>query len=285
MKAYNALLATAILFLFSCKNNPGGQPENDTNPATSLQGAGSAGPGAPATAGAIQRPFTPDEGSLVKNATSSQALSVNETKGISHIKSYYGCECKSAVGESKSQGKVKKFFQLEASNGAMLDSTRPIAELTVSNIAMLFYQNLAEDRSKYDEIISSVVFSDGQKAVKTYPMATLALVFKKTATLGAIVDCLKAKNYDKLASLLNDKNGILQYDKQKLMEQIKRAEPELGNVKDFVPYGFIFIKSEDNRDILHISGLLVRDKQNNEFSVDFDPASGKNEAMFLNYKL
>jgi hypothetical protein len=279
MDVYKLGIIAVAIFFASCKNGNNKQ-DNDDKLGVLSQTEKSAAP-----AGTLEQPSTPDESKMQKNAVSPQSLTPNEQKGINQVKSFYGCECKFAIGRDSKSGVPKRFFQLEASNGPMLDSTRAVAELTVSNIAILFYQNLGEDGKKYDEIIASALFSDGQKAVKTYPVATLEMVLAKTNVLGTIIDRLKDKDYDKLEPLLNDKNGIVQYDKKKLINQIRQADPQLGNIKTFIPYGFMFFKSDNQKDILHISGLVVRDKQNNEFSVDFDPLSGKNEALFINYKL
>lgn len=38
------------------------------------------------------------------------------------------------------------------------------------------------------------------------------------------------------------------------------------------------------KEILHLSGALIRDKQNNEFSIDIDFNSDKDEIYQLQYK-
>jgi hypothetical protein len=116
-------------------------------------------------------------------------------------------------------------------------------------------------------------------------MPVLDMVLRKMQTVMEIVDYLKKKDYAHIAPLLNDTSGTLQYKKEKLIGQIKSSEPNLGNIQMFIPYGFVFFKADNKKSVLHIAGMIIRDKNNNEFSVDFDPQSNKNEALFLNYKL
>ncbi len=201
---------------------------------------------------------------------------------IKEITGFYGGVGTHSNGVTKAG---KKFYRVEIRNSPVLDSNVKITELNISNIAMLFYKHLAGERNNFDEIQSAITFGDGQKLVKTYPKERLELVLSKTVVIAKITESLKAKNYAALAGLLNNKSLIV-YDKMILIEKIKNAEARLETVKEFIPYGFMFAMSEKKKEILHISGVLLREQgKNNEFSIDFDPSSAKEEALFLNYKL
>jgi hypothetical protein len=255
------LLVAAVLVLASCGNKKKGGNENNPGSPSSMQygnNAGNAGPGVPGSGA---------------NANYDQT-------GIHEVKDFYNC----AVTLSERTSSGKKVAELVASKSPSLDSTERVAELTVSNVAIMFYDGLRQGRNKYDVIHSTVVFGDGQRAEKSYAAPALDLVLTKMRVVNSIVEKLKSGDYDGLAPLLNEKTGIMEYDKPKFIAQVKRADPGLGKVKEFIPYGFMFIKSDTKRDILHISGMLMRDRQNNEFSVDIDPASTKEEALFFNYK-
>ncbi len=201
---------------------------------------------------------------------------------IKEITGFYGGLGNHLNGVTKAG---KKFYRVEISNSPILDSNKKITELNISNIAILFYKHLASERNNFDEIQSAITFGDGQKLVKTYPKERLELVLSKMVVITKITESLKAKNYPALTGLLNDKSLIV-YDKMILIEKIKNAESRLETVKEFIPYGFMFAMSDKKKEILHISGVLLREQgKNNEFSIDFDPSSAKEEAIFLNYKL
>jgi hypothetical protein len=267
MKQYIAVIALALM-LASCGGNNDKQKSRQTpeqiTPSNTIPTPAS-GP-VPALSVA---PVTPG------------GLTVNEQNGIREVTNFYGGKCGYTTG---TQGD-KRFFKLEISGSGALDSNMQITELNASNIALLFYKELRAERSSYNEIRAAIQFSDGRKIVKTYSTDKLETVVSKMLVVMKIAGLLHDKKYDEIGSMLNENSGFATYDKGKLIGQIKSAEAKLGNVKQFIPYGFIFIKAENKKLVLHISGVLVRDVQNNEFSVDFDPASNKDEAFFLNYKL
>ncbi|MCD6012360.1 MAG: hypothetical protein K0Q79_2222 [Flavipsychrobacter sp.] len=201
---------------------------------------------------------------------------------IKEITGFYGGIARASNGTTN---KGKRFYRIDISNSPILDSNVKITELNISNIAILFYKHISPEKDKFDEIQASITFGDGQKLVKTYTKEKLELVISKVVVITKIVGLLKAKNYDGLLPLMNDKSHIV-YDKTMLVKSIERAEERLEPVKEFIPYGFLFILNDKKKELLHISGVLLRERgNNNEFSVDFDPSVTKEEILFLNYKL
>ena len=85
---------------------------------------------------------------------------------------------------------------------------------------------------------------------------------------------------------LNPDTAYIHYNKDTLINNVAKFDPQFGTIKEFLPYGFRLSQRErDQREVLHISGVLLRDKQNNEFSVDIDPQSTKDEIIVLQYQL
>lgn len=209
----------------------------------------------------------------------------NESKAINAVIAFYNCKCNYAVKNSNAGSTVKKYFVVQVSDSRMLDTMQQLVELSAANIAIIFYSTLHEERKKYDEIRTVITDQFGKRMERSYPVPVLDMVLKKMMIVNKILGVLKEKNYAGLLPLLNDKNGAIEYKKEMLVNQLKEADPSIGNVKDFVPYGFVFFKTDKDISVLHIAGLMIRDKQNNEFSVDIDPKSDKEEAIFINYKL
>jgi hypothetical protein len=209
----------------------------------------------------------------------------NQQTGIKAVTRFFGGVCKVTTGTDGEKDAARRFIKVEMSHSGALDTARNITELNTANIAMMFYTSLEGDISNYDEVITVILFSDNQSIQKVFPVPTLNMVLRKTRVVMDIVDALRDKKYDRLGEILNDDNGILKYNKKMLLDKIQKVEPSLGNVKSFVPYGFVFLKSDTKKDILRISGTILRDIQNHEFSVDIDTNAMKDEAMFINYKL
>jgi hypothetical protein len=69
------------------------------------------------------------------------------------------------------------------------------------------------------------------------------------------------------------------------MEQMEQTEPQLGNISEFLTYGYSIAETETGQQILHVSGALIRDIENNGFSMDLDLNSDAEEVLFVQYKL
>lgn len=213
------------------------------------------------------------------------SITDNEDKGIKEILDYYGGQCKYAVGTSAStENGSKKYFELEMSKSEPFEKYAQIVEMPASNVAYLFYKNLKDEKTKYDEIHTVVIFNDGTKKTFVFETNKLDLVVKAMSSVSKVVDILKNKNYESLSPMLND-STLVQYDKKGLISNIEKTDPQFGVIKEFIPYGFR-IKDQDNgKRVLHISGALIRDKQSNEFSLDLNPDSPTDEIYLIQYQL
>ncbi|WGH75752.1 hypothetical protein P8625_00900 [Tenacibaculum tangerinum] len=212
------------------------------------------------------------------------SITDNEDAGVKEILEFYGGQCKYAIGVSAStkDGK-KKYFELEMSKSGILEDNANRIEMPASNIAYLFYRNLKEEKENYDEIHSIIVFEDGTKKTFEYSTETLELVDERMSLVNHTVDLLTKKDYESLKLLLNTE--LFEFDKNEFLTNIKKFEPQLGKIKEFRPFGFRIREAKNGINLLHVSGALIRKIQNNEFSVDMDLNSGKQELYLLQYKL
>jgi hypothetical protein len=210
----------------------------------------------------------------------------NEDKGIKAVLAFYGGYCQYSIGAitSTDEGN-KKYFVLELSKSESLEKLKQAFEMPASNIAYLFYKKLTDERKNYDEIRVVQVLSDGEKLTYKFPTKQLEIVENKILIAGKIVELIKNKNFEGIIPMISSE--YLDKDAQiKLVNNLKSIEPQFGNVTGgFRPYGFSIEKTKNNSEILHISGVIIREKQSNEFSIDLD-LNGSDEKIYsLNYKL
>ncbi len=159
-----------------------------------------------------------------------------------------------------------------------------IVEMPASNVAYIFYRNLKEEKTNYDEIHILVIFNNGQQQEFKFPVGQLEMVNKRMPLVNKMVGYLKARNYDSVSRILVIDSSIVYYDKIEGLKNLSSIDTACGNIKEFIPYGFRFSKLKNGREILHIAGALMRDKRSNEFSVELDPNSTKDEIFVMNYK-
>ncbi len=214
---------------------------------------------------------------------------INEDKGITEILDNYGGNCEyssgsETVSELGGSATTNKYFKIEMSKSKVIETLSQKIELPASNIAYLFYKNLNEEKSKYNEIQVVLLMNDGKKMTYKITTEKLEVVKSKMPLVFKAVGLIKDKKFEELRLILND-TSLIKYNKNELIQNVSKFDKTFGTVIEFLPYGFKFYKSESGNDILHISGIIKRDKQNNEFSVDFDPNSNSEEMLVLNYEL
>ncbi|WP_282088921.1 hypothetical protein [Aquimarina algiphila] len=207
----------------------------------------------------------------------------NESKGVDEILDFYGGYCKYSIGFSAStkDGK-KKYFELEMSQSDAIDERLDNVHLPSSNVAYIFYKNLKEEKKNYNEIHVSLISKDNNKREFSFPISVLEQVEKRMIVLDKTINLLKDKEFEKIKEMLN--NELVPFDKEKLIPRLKEIEPQLGSIQEFLFYGFKVANHKEKK-ILHLSGGLLRDKQNNEFSIDIDFDSDNSELYQLQYKL
>jgi len=222
-----------------------------------------------------------------KNTLLSNFISIteNEDKGVKEILEFYGGQCKYAIGVTASTVEVKsKYFELEMSQSEAIESYSKIAQMPASNVAFLFYKNLKSEKNNYDEIHTVLKFNDGEEMTFKYPIEQLELVAERIPAVEKIVELIRSKQFQEIKTFLND-SSVFQYDKNAVVANMKDMDPQFGEVKEFIPYGFRINEDENGKSFLHISGVIIRDKQSHEFSADFDLERPKDELFKLEYKL
>jgi hypothetical protein len=214
------------------------------------------------------------------------SITNNEDKGIKEIIEFYGGQCEYGIEKKVHTDKDNETnFWLKFSKSSSVDSLAKVAELPGSNIAYIFYKNLDKEKNNYNQIQSELIFGDGGTMKFSYTPNQLEKVQSKIQLVDKIVSLIKNKSFKDIKNYLIVDTALFNYDKDILISNLQKAEPEFGNASDFIPYGFKFSSAENGQEILHISGLIKRDKKSNYFSVNLDPNSSKDEIYSLNYQL
>ena len=211
------------------------------------------------------------------------SITDNEDKGVKEVLEYYAGYCEYSIGASASTNEGnKKYFTLKMSKSDALEQYADLIQMPASNIAFLFFRNLQEEREQYDEIRTVILFNDGKEMTFKYPTEQLKAVEERIPLIEKIIETIKNKEFKAIENYLNDES-IAKYDKSELVANLETLNPQFGEVQEFLPYGFRFNHTDSGFDILHISGMVVRDIQSHEFSADFDLNAPKSELLKIDY--
>lgn len=216
-------------------------------------------------------------------------ISDNEDAGVKDVLGFFGGKCEYSIGKSVStEEKTKKYFELRLFESEAIEKFANNPGFPASNIAYRFYKNLnAEERQNYTHIKPVIVFADGREIEFEISAWELEIVDKRMPFLKKVVNIIREKKFDELSPLLND-STFADYDKGELIENLKKIDPQFGNVTEegFRLFGYkIDAMDNEGNDYLYISGAIIRDIQANEFSLVIDPYSDKEEILLLQYKM
>lgn len=216
------------------------------------------------------------------------SITENENKGIKNVLAFYGGQCEYGIQKiySTDIGKQTNFW-LKLSKSGYVDSSAKFAELPASNIAYIFFKNLEIEKKTYTQIQSELIFSDESSMKFSYTISDLEIVKSKIKIVDKIVSLIKNKEFENIKNYLNVDTSVFAYNKDLLINSIQKAESEseFGNAMEFVPYGFKFSRLNNGKEILHITGVIKREKQDHYFSVNLDPNSLQDEIYSLDYQL
>jgi len=211
-------------------------------------------------------------------------ITKNEDKGVKEILKLYGGQCEYGIGFSTSNdnGKIR-YFWLKLSKSEIVEAYVNLPQFPASNVAYTFYKNLNEEKHMYDEIRSEIVFKNEPSSKLSYTFKQLEKVKIKLATFNKCAALIKEQKYDSLQLLLNPDTSVINYNKNEVINKIKEIDIMTGIIKETVFYGFEFHHTENGSEILHLTGLMIREKQDHAFSIDLDPNSHKIEIYTLGY--
>lgn len=219
---------------------------------------------------------------IVLNSCKNSTISENEKKGVKEVVNLYGGKLKVSKQDSSTPTGNKNIVQLQLSQSKFADNYTDMPELPASGVAYAFYKKLGDEKQKYTHVKTQLVLTNGTKEEYEFPVKELELVKSKVGIAQKIADLIKQKNYEGLKPLLDTTYGG--YNKDQLIENLEETDSRLGKASELVIVGFRFYKLS-GKDILHISGQLMRSASANAVGIDIDPNDQQERAIMINYKI
>ena len=215
----------------------------------------------------------------------SRGITENEKKGVKEVVSLYGGKIKYSTGDTAATDTsgIKNFFELELSKSKFVEQYASTPELPASGIAYAFYKKLGSDKQKYTHIKSDLVLNDGKKVEYEYPVNQLEMVSVNIKLAQKIADLIKQGNFEAIKPLLDD-SSYAKYNKDEFIANLKETDSQFEKVNELVIVGFRFYKIY-GKDILHISGQMMRGAKANAFSIDMDPNDQQGRAIMIHYSV
>jgi hypothetical protein len=210
--------------------------------------------------------------------------SKNELKGIQDITAFYGGTVNWVKGAKAATGKEENtgaYFQIE------LDSTNlkkyyETADLPAANSAYLFYHSLSEKEKNNYSFIRIIIPEYPRPDEYEVRTEVLHRVEECLPTLNRTVACLKNSQYEVLPTLLNPVIPMDSLGREKIRGDNQAIDSTYGRIRDFKLQGFYLVKADmagRSAQLIRLTGDLLREKQNTNFSITIDP-DGKERNLY-----
>ena len=221
---------------------------------------------------------------VVAESCKNSSISENEKKGVKEVVNLYGGKVKISKQDSSTPSGNKNIVEVQLSQSKFADNYTDMAmpELPASGIAYAFYKKLGNDKQKYTHVKTQLILKNGEKQEYEFPVNELELVNSKIGIAQKIAELIKQKNYEGLKPMLDSTYGG--YNKDQLIENLEETDSRLGKANELVIVGFRFYKLS-GKDILHISGQIMRGASANAVGIDIDPNDEQGRAIMINYKI
>jgi len=219
---------------------------------------------------------------LLVSCTNIISITKNEDKGIKDILDAYGGYCAYSIGVSYSTNEGSgKFFELKLSKSKNMEQFSETPEVPATYMAYTFYKNLGSENKKYSSIHCVLMLDKKREYKAEYSTEQLALISEKMRVLYKVIDLIKAKNFSVLRPMLSDET-YKNANKDTLLSNLQTIDDKFGKVKGFTLAGFRY-ETLNGFNVLHIIGLIERDKQTNQFSLSVDLKPNEDKIHYLDY--
>jgi hypothetical protein len=213
-------------------------------------------------------------------------LSPNEDNAINEILAFFGGECEYGIEKKAfSPAHIESSFFIKLRKSPAIDSLKRDPELCGSKIAYLFYKNLDKEKEHYDHIEAQIILPNGRQKDFSYSLASLEKVKSKLKLVEKLVNLIRVKKIDEIKNYILTDTSLFNFNKDYLVNNIKKAEAEYGDAGKYIMYGFKYLTAKNGKVVLDIAGFIKRGDRGTALSVYLDPQSEKDEVYALNYTL
>lgn len=186
-------------------------------------------------------------------------ITETEVNAVQEVLNYYNGKCLRSKGFDLKNGVNLKNFELEMSDSELLEHNADNLKFDSGNIAYLFYSNLNNEKSNYDEIKVKINLKNGNSQNYKYTSQELLEIENLQPQINKINELILSKNYEELA--LQFENSV-KIDKESIAALFAKIEKQYGAIKKTQFQGFDFKEINNFGQITVIKQALVLDKIN-----------------------
>lgn len=181
----------------------------------------------------------------------------NEINSIQAVLNFYNGECLKPKGFEKHDGVDLQYYEIEISKSELLNQSPDKLKSHSANIAYLFYSNLKNEKSNYDEIKVKINLSNEESQSFKYAYKELNEIEKLQPKINEIIEYVKTDDYKSLTKQFEDSIRI---EEKTISELFTSLQSKYGKINKTQFQGFQFEDSNNFGKIIIIREALVFEK-------------------------
>lgn len=196
----------------------------------------------------------------------------NEINAVQQVLNFYNGECVKSKGIEINNGVDKRNYELEMSKSDLLNQSPTKLKSHSGNIAYLFYSNLKNEKSNYDEIKVKINLLNGETQNFKYSDIELNEIEKLEPKFKEITEYIISEDYENLTKQFD---GSIKVEKKSISELFESFKSQYGKINKTQFQGFQFENSNNFGKIIVINEALVLEKVNANMNLIFNRESKK----------
>lgn len=194
-------------------------------------------------------------------------VSQTEVKAVDKVIEFYGGQVNRIIGFNIKNTKKIKFFELKVSNSQLLNNDQKDLAGHAGNIAYLFYSNLKDEKSNYQEIKVSIDLQNGESRSYNFAVSDLKEIENLMPFVNKTNAFIRNKDYKGFAETFSAKFSADEKDLKNLFDEL---HSRFGEIKEIQFQGFSFAEDPKVGSYILVKEVLVLDKEAGRMYLNFD---------------
>jgi len=185
------------------------------------------------------------------------AVTEKEVNSVQKVLNFYNGMCERHKGTETKDGETKTFFELEMSGSPLLENSVKNLDAHSGNIAYLFYSNLEEEKSNYNQVRVTIKLQNGSSAEYAYSDKEIEEIENLMPKVKNVSTLIKQKNHEALTKLFDPSVGL---EEHSITEIFDNLESQYGIVKQSQFQGFEFGDTENFGQVVRVFNAQARER-------------------------
>lgn len=198
-------------------------------------------------------------------------VSKTEVEAVDKVIQFYGGQVNRSIGLKTANWKKTDYFELQVSKSDLLNNEQRYLTEQAGNIAYIFYTNLKDEKSNYNEIRVKIDLDNGTSQEYNFSTTELKEIEELYPEIEKTNNFIRDADYKSLATQ-NGEIGVTENSLKKVFDQLTS---EFGNIKQIQNQGFSFHKSEYRGDFINVKEVILFDKNAEDMTLSYDRKTKK----------